>query len=43
MLRNQDAQIAGGESNIFNADVRLRQRSALRQSVFLIGLLMDVY
>ena len=40
-LRNQDAQIAGGESNIFNVDVRLRQRSALSQSLFLI--LMDAY
>ena len=40
-FRNQDAQVAGGESNRFNEDVRLHQRSALSQSLFLI--LMDVY
>ena len=40
-LRNQDAYFAGDESNIFNVDVRLHQRSALSQSLFLI--LMDVY
>ena len=40
-LRNQDAQVAGGESNRFNVDVRLHQRSALSQSLFII--FMDVY
>ena len=40
-LRNQDAQVTGGESNIFKVDVRLHQQSALSQSLFLI--LMDVY
>ena len=40
-IRNQDAQVAGGEHNRFNVDVRLHQRSALSQSLFLI--LMDVY
>ena len=40
-LRNQDAQVAkGGESNRLNVDVRLHQRSALSQFLFLI--LMDV-
>ena len=35
-LRNQDAQVAGGESSRFNVDVRLHQRSALSQSLFLV-------
>ena len=38
-LSNQGARVAGGESNIFNVDVGLHQRSALSPYLFLI--LMD--
>ena len=39
-VSNQDARVAGGESNIFNVDVGLHQRSALSPHLFLIHRLL---